>query len=100
MTHHPIRDASIHVFAGIGEAEGRFVARLHPYDRYPIIFHGTSEDGVRDEAESFRADAVSKHEAAFINRAEATHKARATRAAKKAVGAGYSAPGPTERNER
>lgn len=85
MTHHPMRDARIHVFAGIDEAAGKFIARFAPYDTYPILFIGSSADDVRQKAEDFRADAIARNEATYIARVEALTKARAARKAKEAA---------------
>lgn len=87
MTHHPFRDAALHVYQGIGAAEGRFVAMFHPYSGYPIRFSGSTADEVVAKAEAFRDDAIAKHEASFIARSEALAKAREAREAKKAEAA-------------
>lgn len=79
---HPIRAAELHVFEGVGNAAGRFVARFHPYDTYPIIFTGPSADAVTKEAEAFRTSTIAKHEAAFAVRAAARARSRTKRAAK------------------
>lgn len=86
-SQHPIRDADLHVFAGIGAAEGRYIARFHPYDTYPIFFSGRSAEGAEGCAEAFRAETIAKHEGAFVSRQVARAKARAAREAKKSSAA-------------
>ncbi|MGN7869360.1 hypothetical protein [Paracoccus sp. 22332] len=76
---HPIRSAELHVFQGLGAASGRYVARFHPYDTYPVLFTGPSAEAVEAKAEAFRSDAIARHEAAFTARAQA----RQSRLAKK-----------------
>lgn len=80
---HPIRNAELHVFRGIGSAEGRFIARFYPYDTYPIFFTAKSETAAREAGENFRSETIEKHEQAFINRAKAIEKARVTRTSRK-----------------
>lgn len=80
---HPIRNAELHVFRGIGSAEGRFIARFYPYDTYPIFFTAKSESAAREAGETFRSETIEKHEQAFSNRAKAIEKARTTRANRK-----------------
>ena len=81
MTHHPFRDAEVRVFKRIDADE--FIARFKPYDTYPVFWTGTTEAEARERAETFRADAIAKHEADFIARAQAAAKAKETRAKKK-----------------
>ena len=81
MTHHPFRDAELCVFKRIDADE--FVARFKPYDTYPVFWTGATEAEARERAEAFRADAIAKHEADFIARAEAAAKAKKIRARKK-----------------
>lgn len=81
---HPIRSAELHVFGGIGNAEGRFIARFYPYDTYPILFIGKTEDAARQAGEDFRAETLAKHEADFISRAAARDRMRAAKAAREA----------------
>tara|TARA_R110000868_G_scaffold42850_4_gene144540 strand:- start:479 stop:748 length:270 start_codon:yes stop_codon:yes gene_type:complete len=85
MTHHPFRDAALHMFERQDSLDGgaAWIARFHPYDTYPVFFSGSTESAARAQAEAFRADAVAKHEASFINRQAAIEKARQTRQAKK-----------------
>lgn len=81
MTHHPFRGAELCVFKRIDADE--FVARFKPYDTYPVFWTGATEAEARERAEAFRADAIVKHEADFIARAEAAAKAKKIRARKK-----------------
>ena len=83
MSHHPFRDAQLQVYMRLDGKE--FVARFAPYSTYPMIWAGTTEAGVREAAEAFRADAIAKHEASFITRAEALAKAKEARASKKGL---------------
>jgi len=70
-THgHPMRQAEIHTFKRQGGA-GRgvdWIARFHPYDLYPVFFHGSDEGAAIAAAEAIRSDAIKKHEAACITR--------------------------------
>lgn len=68
---HPIRAAELHVFQGLGAASGRYVARFHPYDTYPLLFTGPSAEKVEAKAEAFRSEVIAKQEAAFAARAQA-----------------------------
>jgi hypothetical protein len=85
MTHHPFRDAPLHVFERVDTLDGgaNYLARFYPYDTYPVFFSGKNEDAARAQAEAFRADAIAKNEASFITRQAALEKARQTRQAKK-----------------
>ena len=83
-THHPMRDAEVHVFKRI-DADV-FISRLHPYDAYPIFWTAETEAEARVMAETFRDDAVAKHEAGFITRSEALAKAREARASRRGKG--------------
>lgn len=82
---HPIRNAQQRIFKQIDAEE--YLGRFWPYDTYPILFFGKSESEVRGRMDEFVQATVEKHEAAFINRAEATAKARAARVAKKEASA-------------
>ena len=84
MTHHPMRDAQVHVFARVG-ANGtgaQAVARLYPYDTYPNVFAGSSADDVRGKAEQFIADAVAQNEAAYVAKLAALTLGRARKKAR------------------
>jgi len=85
MTHHPIRDAALHVFERTDDAaQGpRFMARFYPYSIYPVFFTGPTKDAAIASAEELRAEAIAKHEAAYILKQEAKAKAKAARDAKK-----------------
>lgn len=87
MTHHPFRDAALHVFERVdSERYGcSFIARFWPYETYPVFFPGATEADARGSAEAFRAEAIAKHEAAFIAKQEAAAKARASREKKAAA---------------
>ncbi|KRW94306.1 hypothetical protein [Paracoccus sp. MKU1] len=80
--HHPFRDLEIHVFVGVGAAEGRAVARFHPYDAVPMLFIGSSPEDVIGKAEAFRQETIDKHEAVYVERVERAAKARAARLVK------------------
>lgn len=83
MSHqHPFRAAGLHLFQRADDETGgvQWIARFHPYDVYPIFFHGSTREEAQAAAEAFRADAVAKYEAKYI----ALAKAREARAAAKA----------------
>jgi len=77
-----MRDAQVHVFArvGVNGTGAQAVARLYPYDTYPIFFAGSSTDDVRGKAEQFIADTVAKYEATYIAKMAALTLGRAARA--------------------
>jgi len=85
MTHHPFRDAELHVFGRMddGHNGASFIARFWPYETYPVFFPGATEADAQSLAYRFRDEAVAKYEAQFIARQEAIEKARLTREAKK-----------------
>lgn len=83
--HHPIRDAEIRIFKSVNDDE--HVGRLKPYDTWPILFFGRSEDDVRQQMEFWIANVIAKNEATSIARQEALAKAREARAARKEVSA-------------
>lgn len=43
--HHPIRHAHIRIFRSV--EDGEHMGRFKPYDAWPILFFGDSEDQVR-----------------------------------------------------
>ena len=87
LIHHPMRGAPVHVFKRVDchGAGVQFVARLHPYDAYPVFFNGETEDEAVGAAMAFCADAVEKYERAYISRKKAAIKSKATRKANKRV---------------
>lgn len=74
---HPIRNAEIRIFKSV--ADGEHVGRFRPYDGWPILFIGTSEDDVRAKMTAWAADVIEKNEATYAVRAAALLKARAAR---------------------
>tara|TARA_R110000851_G_scaffold135883_1_gene271494 strand:+ start:1231 stop:1506 length:276 start_codon:yes stop_codon:yes gene_type:complete len=84
-TEHPIRNAEVHTFErkDVGEGTALWLARLYPYNTYPIFFQGHSEDDVVAQAESLRAEAISKYEKAYITKQEAKLKRKETLIKKK-----------------
>ena len=69
---HPIRRAPLHIFQrthkdALGAA---FIARFHPYDTWPVFFHGQSAEEAERKAEAFRSECIKKHEAAVLRRQE------------------------------
>jgi len=80
---HPIRHAVIHTFERQDTHDDGviWVARLHPYNIYPVIFSGSTESAVIAAAETMRAEAIEKHETMSIARqkAGAASKARAAK---------------------
>ncbi|NKX40981.1 hypothetical protein HGG71_05790 [Rhodobacteraceae bacterium R_SAG2] len=83
MTRHPLRDAVIHTFERRDSNEGgpQWLARFHP-DRLCIVFFtGDTEAEAIEKAEALRTEAIEKHEAAIIARAEARAKAKAKKEA-------------------
>ena len=85
MTEHHLRRAPIHAFKRVDDhGDGaQFLARIHPFKLHPILFSGDTEAEAVGEAMAFCAEAVAKHEAAFIARVERTAKAKIARAKKK-----------------
>lgn len=85
MTHHPIRDAVLHVYQRDEEHDAgpEWIARFWPSKVYPLIFTGSTREEVVANAETLRSEAIEKHETAYINRQAALEKARATRERKK-----------------
>ena len=69
---HPFRDAELRVYRRLDG--GEFVARFAPTATYPLLFSATSEVAVREKAETFRADAIARHEDAFVARQEALER--------------------------
>ena len=84
---HPIASAELHVFhrqtAGSGTVN--WIAKLYPYDAYPIFFSGATEADCIARAEEFRAETIAKFEAEFIARAKAAAERREKRKAKEAA---------------
>lgn len=86
MTHHPMRDAVIHVWEAEYPMENQpaYIARLHPYNIYPVFATGDSRGEAASKLEALRTEAVEKYEAAYIARQSALKIARAKKAAKEA----------------
>jgi hypothetical protein len=82
---HPMRNAPIHVFQRVDNdgTGATFIARLHPYDTYPVFWHGKTAEAAKQSCADFVAEAVAKHEAAYVTRQENAQKARAAAKAKK-----------------
>jgi len=78
---HPIRKAAVHTFMRHWNEEGGvgFIARFHPYDTWPIFFHGSTESEVIEKAETFRTETIDQHEASYQNRMAGREKAKAAR---------------------
>ncbi len=68
----------IHVFERVGPADNgvRFVARLHPYTKWPIIFNGSTKAEAFERAEDWLADQVFKEKTTKAKRERALVKAR------------------------
>lgn len=83
---HPMRDAEILVYEKTeGEAGAQFIALLHRGKQYPIFFHHSTKEGAIKAADDFRNEAVTKHEAEYKRRKEASEKAKAAKAKKEAA---------------
>ena len=84
MTHHPMRDAKIHVWAAEYPTENQpaYLARMYPYSTYPVFATGESKAEAVAKLEAIRAEALEKFEAAYVARKEALAVARAKKAAK------------------
>lgn len=82
---HPMRRAVIHTFRRCDMSDGgaKYIARLHPYDTYPVFWHGDTAEAAHTAAADFVADAIEKNEAAVLARQEAAAKAREAAARKK-----------------
>lgn len=65
---HPLRDTDIHLFKRMHHNNygHEFLAKFHPYEAWPIYFYGPTEKDCTEQAIQFRADALEKHEAAFL----------------------------------
>ena len=83
-TGHPMRKAAIHTFQrNDTHLNGaKWIARFHPYDTYPVFFHGATEQAAIDAAEAIRTEAIEKYEAGIITRQNAKIKAAANKANK------------------
>lgn len=81
---HPFRAAELHTFKRRDHKTGgvQWIARFHPYDTYPMFWHGETEEAAVGAAEAFRAEAIAKNEANYIAKQKALEKARAAKAAK------------------
>lgn len=82
---HPMRKARLCVYQQVSGDGPAFVAHFEPMKTYPMQFRGDTQEHVKQRAEDFRADAIAKHEAAYVTRQEALAKAREARKAKEAA---------------
>jgi enoyl-CoA hydratase/carnithine racemase len=75
---HPIRKAKIHVFQRIkGEGgDAPFIARLHPYNNWPIIFRGKTAEAAEAKVIHFMAEVIEKHEAEAVTKQKARDAAK------------------------
>jgi hypothetical protein len=82
---HPIRDAEVHTFQRTDNGSGKvsWLARFYPYNTYPVFFQGSSEEDVVTQAETLRAEAITKYETAYISQQEAKVKRKETLRLKK-----------------
>ena len=85
MSHHPMRDIQISVYQRIEGSGPAFKASYGDHRTYPIFFPADTAEAARASAQAFADEAIAKHEAAFIARAEAIEKARQTRISKEAT---------------
>ena len=85
---HPIRKAELHTWGRIlpNGKGASFISRFHPYDTWPIFFHGDSEAATIEKAETFRTETIAQNEQAYQNRMAGRDKAKAARDAKKGAG--------------
>lgn len=84
MTYqHPMRTARLCVYQQVAGDGPAWVAHFEPHKTYPMQFRGDSQEQVTERAETFRAEAIEKNEAAYVARQEALAKSRAARKAKK-----------------
>ena len=79
---HPMRAAKFHAF--VREDGKQAIARAEPYALCPCIFIADTAQEALEKAEAWRADAVAKHEQAYIARQESLAKSRAKRKVKEA----------------
>lgn len=79
--YHPMRDAEIHVWERTNDnGNGSlFIARLFPYNVYPIFATGSTATEAEDKLEALRTEAYEKHEATFVARQKAAYMAREAR---------------------
>lgn len=63
-----------------------YIARFHPYDTWPIFFHGVHQSDAVAKAETFRTETIGQHEQAYQNRMAGRDKSKAARD-RKALGA-------------
>ncbi|MGR3524880.1 MAG: hypothetical protein ACU0CT_02635 [Paracoccaceae bacterium] len=84
--HHPMRDAAIHIWTATALAENQpaYIARLYPYNTYPIFATGETPQEAAAKLEAIRTEALTKFEAAYIARQEALALARVKKAEKAA----------------
>ncbi|WP_158877013.1 hypothetical protein [Antarcticirhabdus aurantiaca] len=80
MSHHPIRDLEIWHYTG----EHGALAFFGDGRAFPTYFRGQDAEEAISKAEAFRAETIARHEQSFIARSEASEKAKASAARKKA----------------
>lgn len=87
MTHHPMRDAVVHIWTATDPMlnQPAYLARLYPYNVYPIFSTGNTPEEAAAKLEAIRTEALTKFEAAYIARQERLAAARAKKAAKEAA---------------
>lgn len=66
---HPLRTAPLEVYERVdGE---KWIAHFSPWSNYPIFFNGSTREDVEGKANDFRDENADRHEAAFVQRAQA-----------------------------
>jgi hypothetical protein len=82
-----MRDAAIHIWTATDPIEGQtaYLARFYPYSLYPVFATGQTPEEAAAKLEAIRAEAIEKHEAAYVARQDALAIARAKKAKKDAV---------------
>ena len=78
---HPIRKAELHTWGRIlpDGSGAQYISRFHPYDAWPIFFHGDTEAASIGKAETFRTETIDQNEQAYQNRMAGRDKAKAAR---------------------
>ena len=82
---HPFRKARLCVYKCVAGDGPKWVAFFEPHHKYPIVFRGDTEPTVTEKAETFRQEAIDKHEHNYSVKQEALVKARAARSKKKVL---------------
>jgi len=82
---HPFRKARLCVYQQVEGDGPEWIAFFEPQHKYPIVFRCESQQTVTKKAETFRQEAIDKHEHNYSVKQEALVKARAAKKKRKAL---------------